>query len=114
MKSLAALLIVVAGAVAAFAIYAFGWRDDNAQQPPLPVGQRIFTLQQGDRVRMRSVAVECEATQEGGFPRLYCSRTSRSRYEVDIFAHSVHLYDHESPNAEPMVPTYSVPATTGR
>jgi hypothetical protein len=65
-KALAALLVVVAGAVAAFAVYSFG------------------------------------------------SRTSRGRYQVDIFADTVHLYDLEAPDAEPMLPTYSVPATTTR
>ena len=112
MKALAALLVVVAGAVAAFAIYTFGSRDDQPEQVT-PSGPRVYSLRQGDRVRMPSVATECEATQEGGFPRLHCSRTSRGRYEVDIFADTVHLYDLESPNAEPMAPTYSVPATTG-
>jgi hypothetical protein len=113
-KALAALLIVVAGAVAAFAIYTFGWRNDESEQVTPSRGPRVYTLRQGDRVRMPSVATECEATVEGAFERLHCSRTSRGRYEVDIFADTVHLYDLDSPNAEPMLPTYSVPATTGR
>jgi hypothetical protein len=112
-KALAASLVVVAGAVAAFAVYTFGWRDDEAE-PVTPSGERVYTLRQGDRVRMPSVATECLATQEGGFPRLHCSRTSRGRYQVDIFADTVHLYDLEAPDAEPMLPTYSVPATSGR
>ena len=113
MKALAALVIVVAGAVAAFAIYTFGSGDDESDQVT-PAAPRIYTLREGDRVRMPSVATECLATQEGGFPRLHCSRTSRGRYQVDIFADTVHLYDLEAPEAEPMAPTYSVPATTGR
>jgi hypothetical protein len=112
-KALAALLILVAGAVAAFGVYTFGSRDDESERVG-PPGERVYTLQQGDIVRMPSVATECLATQEGGFPRLHCSRTSRGRYQVDIFADTVHLYDLESPNAEPMAPTYSVPATTAR
>ena len=108
MKALAALAIVVAGAVAAFAVYTFGGDADDASGP------QVYTLRQGDRVRMPSVATECLATQEGGFPRLHCSRTSRGRYEVDIFADTVHLYDHEAPGAEPMLPTYSVPAERTR
>lgn len=113
MKALAALVVLVAGTVGAFAVYTFGWRDD-ATDEPTPPGARVYTLSQGDRVRMPAVATECLATQEGGFPRLHCSRTSRGRYQVDIFADTVHLYDLEAPNAEPMLPTYSVPATTGR
>jgi hypothetical protein len=112
-KALAALLVVVSGAVAVFAIYTFGWRDDDPERMS-PPGQRVYVLRQGDRVRMPAVATECEATQEGGFPRLLCLRTSRGRYEVDIFADTVHLYDLDDPNGEPMAPTYSVPATTGR
>jgi hypothetical protein len=63
---------------------------------------------------MPSVAAGCLATQKGGFPRLHCSRTSRGRYQVDIFADAAHLYDLDASDAEPMFPTYSVPATTGR
>lgn len=113
MKALAALTVLVAGAVAAFAVYTFGSRDEESS-PPTRRGPAVYTLRQGDRVRMPSVATECEATVEGAFPRLHCSRTSRGRYQVDIFADTVHLYDLEAPNAEPMAPTYSVPATTGR
>jgi hypothetical protein len=111
-KALVALAILVAGAVVAFGIYTFGWREDEAEQAA-PRAERVYTLRQGDRVRMPSTATECLATQEGGFPRLHCARTSRGRYQVDIFADTVHLYDLESPDAEPMLPTYSVPATTG-
>jgi hypothetical protein len=110
-KTVAVLLVLVAGAVGAFAVYTFGWRDTTEEAAP--PGERVYTLRQGDRVRMPSAATECLATQEGGFPRLHCSRTSRGRYQVDIFARTVHLYDLEAPDAEPMLPTYSVPATTG-
>ena len=109
MKALAALAIVVAGAVAAFAVYTF--RPDEEQSRPADRrGARVYTLQQGDRVVMPSVEVECEATVEGAFPRLFCTRTWNGRYQVEIFPNSVGVYDLEDPDLEPMAPTYSVPA----
>jgi hypothetical protein len=111
-KALGVLLVLVMGAVGAFAIYTLGWRDGETDEAT-PPGARVYTLRQGDRVRVPAVATECLATQEGGFARLHCSRTSRGRYQVDIFADTVHLYDLDAPDAEPMLPTYSVPATTG-
>jgi hypothetical protein len=112
-KALAALVIVVAGAVATFAIYTFGWRDGETSQIE-PRGPRVYTLRQGDVVRMPAVATECEATQEAGFPRLFCTRTRRSRFQVVIFRDTVGIYDLEAPDLEPMVPTFSVPAIRTR
>jgi hypothetical protein len=112
-KRLAALAIVVAGAVAAFAIYTVGWRDGDEGRVT-PREPRVYTLRQGDIVRMPSVEVECEATHEANIPRLFCTRTRRGRYQVEIWRDSVGLYDLESPDAEPMAPTYSVPALKTR
>jgi hypothetical protein len=112
-KHLPALGIVVAGAVAAFAIYTVSWRDGKEEQV-LPREPRVYTLRQGDVVRMPSVEVECQATHEADIPRLFCARTRRGRYQVEIWKDSVGLYDLESPHAEPMAPTYSVPAVKTR
>jgi hypothetical protein len=113
MKSLAALGIAVVGVVAAFAVYTYGWRDDDTAQPDSR-GPHVYTIRQGDIVRMPAAATECEATHEAGFPRLYCTRTRASRYQVIINRDVVQVYDLEDPDVEPFLPTYSVPATTAR
>ena len=110
MKALAALAIVVVGAVGAFALYTFG-ADDEITVREAPAGPRVFTLRQGDVVRMPSAATACRATAEAGFPRLFCTRTGASRYQVIINRDVVQVYDLNDPGTEPFVPTYSVPAT---
>jgi hypothetical protein len=112
-KALVALAIVVAGAVAAFAVYTFG-REDKESRRVTPPGERVYTLGQGDTVRMPAAATECLATAEAGFPRLFCTRIGASRYQVIINRDVVQVYDLKDPDTEPFVPTYSVPATTGR
>jgi hypothetical protein len=109
-KALAALAIVVGGAVAAFAVYTFG-SDEEVKPTPPSNGPRVFTLRQGDIARMPSAATECLATHEAGFPRLFCTRTGSSRYQVIINRDVVQVYDLEDPDTEPFLPTYSVPAT---
>jgi hypothetical protein len=109
-KALVALAILVTGAVATFAVYTFG-SDDEAELTQTSTAPRVFSLEQGDIVRMPSAATECEATHEAGFPRLFCTRTSASRYQVIINRDVVQVYDLKDPDVEPFVPTYSVPAT---
>jgi hypothetical protein len=109
MRALFALAIIVAGAVAGFAIYTFGADDEPA--PVTPPGKRVYTLQQGDSVRMPAAATECLATHEAGFPRLFCTRIGTSRYQVIINRDVVQVYDLKDPDTEPFLPTYSVPAT---
>jgi hypothetical protein len=112
MRALAALAIVVAGAVAALALVTFG--QDAVTTQEQPAGPREFVLRQGDRVVMPAAATECEATHEANIPRLFCTRTGASRYQVIINRDVVQVYDLEDPNTEPFEPTYSVPATSRR
>jgi hypothetical protein len=55
-NALAALAIVVAGAVAAFAVYTFGWQENEDAGPTRTAttgaGGRVYTLRQGDLVRV--------------------------------------------------------------
>jgi hypothetical protein len=104
-KGLVALGILVAGAVAAFAVYTFGREDDETRTH----GRRIFTVRQGDVIRVPATATRCVASSEGGFPNLFCSRTRRGRYEVVFFEDEVQLYD-LARHGEPMAATFVVPA----
>ena len=92
MKALAALGIVVTGAVAAFAVYTFGWREsDGDDQMPLGSATRkyVYTIHPGDVIRVPAAATRCIASQEGGFPNLYCTRTPRGRYRFVFYKDSV-------------------------
>ena len=112
MKGLAALGIVVGGAVAAFAVYTFGWHDGDGSgraTPRIDQPRRVYTLDQGDAVRVPAAAARCEVQAEGGIPNLFCVHTGRTRYQVVLWKDQADLYD-LARHGEPMVPTYSVPS----
>lgn len=102
MRTLAALAILVAGGVGAFAVYTFGWRDD-AEVPT----RHVYTVHSGDVVHVPQAATSCIVSQEGGFPNFFCEGTPRSRYQVVIFSDVANLYDLEA-GGEPLAATYSV------
>jgi hypothetical protein len=111
----AALTVVVAGALGGFVGYALGRNDTGSPTVTnvISVAQakHVYTLKQGDVVLEPATATRCEASGEGGFPNLFCSRIgSRGRFQVVFWNDSVDLYD-LARHGEPMVPTYSVPAT---
>ena len=91
MRALAALAIVVAGSIAAFAVYTFGWRDDGEDRNPqtAPSGRHVYTLRQGDVIRVPAAATECEASGEAGKPNLFCVRTPRGRHQIILYEDSV-------------------------
>ena len=114
MKALAALAIVVAGVVAGFAIYAFGWQEGGRESDTASARSRhIFTIRQGDIVRVPATATRCEASHEGGIPNLFCTRTQRGRYQVVFWKDEVQVYD-LARHGEPMVATFVVPAEMKR
>jgi hypothetical protein len=80
--SLIALAIVVGGAVAAFAIYTFGWHDRGRRQ-------RVYTLRDGDVVLRPEAATRCVASAEGGFPDLFCTRIGGGRHQVVFYRDDV-------------------------
>jgi hypothetical protein len=102
MRALAALAIVVAGAVGAFAVYTFGWHDTGETTK-----QHVYTIHMGDVIHVPGVATRCTAETEGGIPNLFCTGTPRSRYQVVIWSDQADLYDLEA-GGEPMKPTFSV------
>jgi hypothetical protein len=70
-RSLAALAIVVGGAVAAFAVYTVGWRQSGSRRTTRTVSvatesRRVFTVREGDVVRVPAAATECEVSGEAG------------------------------------------------
>ena len=121
MKALVALAIVVGGAVAAFTVYTFGWRESGSNRQPLTTSvttekgrHRFYTIRQGDVIRVPATATQCEASGEAGIPNLFCTRTgSRARYQVVFWKNGVEIYD-LARHGEPMVPTFSVPAKLER
>jgi hypothetical protein len=117
LKGLAALGIVVVGAVAGFTVYTLGWRDSGDSQSDsasVSVGARqVFTVHQGDIVNVPATATRCEASHEGGIPNLFCTRSDRSRYQVVFWKDEVQVYD-LARHLGPMVPTFVVPAEIRR
>jgi hypothetical protein len=117
-RTLAALAIVVSGAVAAFAVYTFGWDDSSTANGGAPKRtdpfvktvsdvtgtHRVYTLRDGDYVRRSQAAVECLASQEGGFPNLRCLRIGGGRHSIVFYKDSIQVY---GPDAEPLTPSES-------
>src|SRR5437762_2887853 len=101
MKALAALAIVVAGAVAMFAVYTFS-RDDMSSEHAATARPRVFTLHEGDVVRIPITKTRCEVSGEAGIPNLFCTHTRRTRYQVVIWSDQADLYD-LARHGEPMV-----------
>jgi len=111
MKGLAALAIVVAGAVAALALSTFGRNDSDHPATRVTTGPHVYRLRAGDSIVDPSTGTRCEATGEAGIPNLFCSRRDgRGRYQVVFWSDRVDLYD-LARHGEPMEPTFSVPAT---
>jgi hypothetical protein len=111
MNQLRTLGIVVGGVVAVFAIYIFGWHDDGGGRPTIstvPRRHHVYTLNEGEVVRIPAAAARCEVSQEAGIPNFYCVHTGRTRYQVFLWSDRADLYD-LARHGEPMVPTYSVP-----
>jgi hypothetical protein len=95
MKGLAALGIVVGGALAAFAVYTLAWHDDDSSRRATPTGERVrhvYTLAQGDAVRVPVAAARCEVSSEGGIPNLFCVHTGRTRYQVVLWKDQADLF----------------------
>jgi len=108
-KALAALAIVVGGLVAVFAVYTFGWRDDDEDDGPETAAAattkpRVYTLRRGDVVRIPAAATRCVASAEGGIPNLFCTRTPGGRYQVVVNADSIFVWK----VGEPDDPAFSV------
>ena len=99
-----ALAIVLAVVIVGAAAFALGRRTDGRDNG------RAVTLRQGDVVVVPATATRCEASHEGGIPNLFCTRTSRARYQVVFWRDEVQVYDLAEPH-EPMEATFVVPAT---
>jgi hypothetical protein len=94
-RALAALAVVVAGIVAIFAVHTFGWRDGGGE-----TSGHVFTLHQGEVIRVPSAATRCVASQEAGVPNLFCTRTPRGKYEFVFYSDSVVVWGPRGPDKE--------------
>jgi hypothetical protein len=113
-KALPALAIVVAGALAAFAIYTFGWHEAGNNVSGGAGGaetSHVVIIRDGDVVRDPRTGTVCQATGEAGVPNLFCTHgtEAQSRFQAVLWADRADLYD-VARHGEPMLPTYSVPA----
>jgi hypothetical protein len=97
-RALAALPIVVAGAIGAFAVYAFGWHESGGRAslgPPVMTvtsvagRHRVYTLRDGDIVLRPQAATRCVASGEAGIPNLFCTRIGGGRHQVIFYSDTV-------------------------
>jgi hypothetical protein len=106
MRRLLALAIVVAGAVAALAIYTFGWRDDDGDQVPragpAPVGPHVYVGRQGDVFRVPATGTRCLVSQEGGAANLICTHVSRGRHQVYFYEDRIQVWRNGNPDRGPI------------
>jgi hypothetical protein len=94
-RGVAALAVVVAGIVGVFAVYTFGWKNDGGES-----GAHVFTLREGDVIRVPAAATRCVAAQEAGFPNLFCTRTPRGKYQFVFYSDSVIVWGPGGPDDE--------------
>jgi len=119
-QALVALAIVVGGAVAAVAVYTFGWHESTTRTITTTTAKRdpfvktvkeasgtyrVYTLRDGDVVRRPEAAAVCGAYIEGAFPNLHCTRIGGGRGSVVFYKDSVQVYDSKS---EPFEPSFTV------
>jgi len=104
----------VVGAVGGYVIRGHGGNTSHRLAVPARHNGRVYTLREGDSVRVPVTATRCVVSGEAGIPNLFCDRIgSGGRFEVVFWSDSVDLYD-LARHGEPMVPTYSVPAELRR
>jgi len=114
-KALAALGIVVAGAVVGFAIYTFGWHDDHRSAAVNSTnGHRVYTLRGGDIVRRPNAGTQCVASVEGGFPNLFCTRIGGGRHQVIFYKDSVLVWPLDCRRCGPGGPVFTYRWEPGR
>jgi hypothetical protein len=103
MRALAALAIVVAGAVGGFAVYSFAWHEDS--EPETTAGPRVYTLRDGDVAVRPEARTRCEASAEGGRPNLFCRPLTEGRQSVVFYEDWALGF---GARGEPLVPNWSI------
>jgi hypothetical protein len=99
-KGLAALAVVVAGALGGFAVYTFGWHDSSGRDNAT-ITHGVITLRDGDVIVRPSAATQCEASGEGGKPNLFCTRLHGGRHQVIFYSDSVLVWPLDCPRCGP-------------
>jgi hypothetical protein len=115
MKALSVLAILVAGFVAGFAVHAFGWQESKpTKQNGLSkaftneTGTHYFyTLRDGDIVMRPEAGARCEASGEGGFPNLFCTRIGGGRHQIIFYKDDVLVWPLDCPACGPDGPVYT-------
>jgi len=123
-KVVAAVAVVVAGAVSAFAVYTLAWqRSEDVDRERVgsglsipsaegaKAGLRLYTSPSGTPAVFDPVTkTQCEVSGEGGIPNLFCThRGARHRYEIVFWEDQVSVFDLAA-SGEPMAPQFALPA----
>lgn len=98
--------IVVAGAVAAFAIYTFGGRDDNSastrQQSGALVSTHVYVGRQGDVFKVPATGTRCLVSREGGAANIICTHMPRGRHQVYFYKDRIQVWRRGEPGRGPI------------
>jgi hypothetical protein len=99
--------IVVAGAVAGFAIYTFGWRDGASEATPnrneaLLASSHAYVDRPGDVFKVPAIATRCVVSQEGGSANVVCAHIPRARHQVYFYKDRLQVWRTGSPGRGPV------------
>jgi hypothetical protein len=80
-------------------VYALVPRDDDGSPPP--ARPHVVTLRTGEVAVRAEAATRCEASVEGGFENLSCTRLGGGRYSFVFYEDAVQVF---GPKGEPTDP----------
>jgi hypothetical protein len=103
-----ALGVVATLAAVGVIVVLTGGKDSKRNIPARSApGRHVsYTLRQGNVVRDPLTATQCEASGEAGKPNLFCTRTTRGRYQFVFYSDAVLVFDLQKTNREPFAPDY--------
>jgi len=103
-----ALGVALTLGVLAVVLVLVGGRDSKSdkQARPVPRDRVIYTLRTGDVVRDPLTATRCEASGDGGYPNLFCTRMRQGRYQIIFYSDEVQVFDLLDPYEQPLEAKY--------
>ncbi len=89
-------LTAVGGAVAVAAAFAVG--QFTGTRSAGASASHIYTLRQGDKIKVPSIGQTCTVSGEAGSPDLFCAKPSRPRHQVVFFRDQILVWTNGNPD----------------
>jgi hypothetical protein len=89
--------ITAAGAVVAV-VTSFAAGQLSGIRAATASASHVYTLRQGDKIRVPSINQTCTVSGEGSSPDLFCARPSRSRHQVVFFRDEILVWTNGNPD----------------